>query len=95
VELLNVYDCISGGLIKGEIPNVELHYFESMMDYKGQKISQRTYNIFKMHQDFWNVLSQVQGIPPSNQRNIRKMNAERTKLLKQHEAEMAKKDAEL
>lgn len=63
-----------------------------MMDFKGEKICQRTYNIFKMHQDFWDVLSQVKGIPPINQRNIRKMNSERKKLLKQHAEEIALRD---
>ncbi len=50
VELLSNgdEDRISGGFIKGRIPQVELHYFESMMDFKGEKINKRTYNIFKM-----------------------------------------------
>ena len=66
-------DCISGGFIKGTIPNVELHYFESKMDFRGEKINQRFYNIFKMHPDFWTALDWVRGRVPYNQHNIRKI----------------------
>jgi hypothetical protein len=40
------------------------------MDLKGKKINKRTYNIFKMQEDFWDVIENVQGCPPISQKKI-------------------------
>ena len=95
VQMLTVgdQDRISGGFIQGRIPQVELHYFESVMDLKGKKINKRTYNIFKMQEDFWDVIENVQGCPPISQKKIIKRGKQFQKLKQENEALIAQNKA--
>ena len=58
-------DFIVNGKVTGEIPNVVIHYFEQMVDFKSN-VSHRTYNQFRLLEDFWEVIKNSDGMPPIN-----------------------------
>lgn len=47
--------------------SVSLHYFEHSHDLKGNFL-RRTYNIFNLNQDFWDLIENSNFIPPTNKK---------------------------
>jgi len=64
-------DYINQGSITGnQEDGVILHYIEQVMNYRG-KIAYRTYNQFRLHSDFWNILqNNSTGVMPVNQKQL-------------------------
>jgi hypothetical protein len=64
-------DFIRESFITGKVPKVILHYFEFKGTLDGK--SYKTYNVFKMGPDFWQIVKASLGIPPFSERNCIKL----------------------
>ena len=79
-------DFIGDSFITGKLPEVTLHYFECKGTLDG--ISHKTYNVFKMGPDFWQIVKASLGIPPFSEINCIKLGKYTRKKIEGHETSL-------